>query len=306
MKFVIFYFSGTGNTKLIGSEIKSILEERGHLVEFISIEDTKRVEKTSLEGKIIGFGYPVYKFTYPSIFDYILDYLNQGGHRYNYFQYSTYARFPSDSAYDFSKRIDSNLTHQLTSKSFKCPSCGISARKAKDDYEYKTVMFFENDIRAKISDFVDEILTERTRQYKQKEIKHRYLSGLKLSIVGKIEKTKYPKLQIDTNKCVQCGLCVLKCPESNLKEAVNFIEVIDDKNCLHCLRCMNHCPSNAIRFGKLSEGENRYTLKLRDELYHKATSGYFEEYWDDFDRVIAVWRRHTMSYWLKHRRNPEI
>jgi len=306
MKFVIFYFSGSGNTKLIGSEIKCILEEKGHLVEFISIEDTNKVKQTSLEGKIIGFGYPVYKFTYPSIFDDILDLLNQGEHIYKYFQYSTYARFSANSATDFSHKLDSDLFHLLTFKSFKCPSCGISARKAKDDYEYKSVMFFENDIRVKLDAFVEDILRKSDMQVTQKMSKHSCLGPIKLRIVEEIERTKYPKLQIDTNKCTLCGLCSLNCPDSDLKEDIDFINIIDEKNCLHCLRCMNHCPSNAINFGKLSHGKNRYTLKLRNELYNKASSGYSEKYWDEFDRVIAVWRKNTIRYWLKHRRNPEI
>jgi hypothetical protein len=64
---------------------------------------------------------------------------------------------------------------------------------------------------------------------------------------------------------------------------------------------MNHCPANAINFGELSKGDNRYTLKIRDTLFKKAARGFHERYWSEFNQVIKKWRKKTVLYWLKHR-----
>ena len=137
-------------------------------------------------------------------------------------------------------------------------------------------------------------------------ITHKYIpfNRLMLSVVRDIEITKYPKIQIDSSACSLCGLCVKKCPDNNLVLIDGRIQVKDDRGCLHCLRCINHCPSNAFTFGKLTEGENRYTLHIRNQLFEKAVSGYREKYWPDIHNVVKLWRKNTFQYWLQYRKNP--
>jgi Fe-S-cluster-containing hydrogenase component 2 len=103
-----------------------------------------------------------------------------------------------------------------------------------------------------------------------------------------------------------CGLCARKCPDDNLINRDDYIEIVDDKHCLHCLRCMHHCTSNAINFGKLTQGNNRYTLKKRNDFFEKSSSGYKEKYWADFEKTREIWRKNTIKYWWKHRKSPEI
>jgi len=63
-----------------------------------------------------------------------------------YFLYSTYARFTAESFYKFSRRLKKNKFHLIAEESFKSPSCGLCARKPETDFEYESVMFFEDDI----------------------------------------------------------------------------------------------------------------------------------------------------------------
>lgn len=297
MQFIIIYFSGTGNTKLIAEQIKKRLSNAEHDVKLISIEDKTGLSKINFEGTIIGFGFPVYKFTYPDNLNKALININELATNNKYFLFSTYTRFAADALYDFSKQLDRNNFTLISQAEFKCPSCGISARFPVDDYEYQSVMFFEDDIGKKIDRFVNEIINN----YDVKKIirqKKSVLSYLKKEIVKNIEITKYPRLAIDANKCTVCGLCTRKCPDSNLIMMQSRIDIIDNKGCLHCLRCINHCPQNAITFGILTKGDNQYTLKIRDELYKKSIDGHKERYWSNFDKVIAKWRKKTVKYWL--------
>lgn len=223
-----------------------------------------------------------------------------------YFQFCTYARFTANTFYDFSKKIRKGNYTLIAEKSFKSPSNGISARKPEGDYEYETVMFFEDDIAQKIDRFVDSILDGLVNHKTIKQETPNFFAPLKLKIVKDIEITKYPKLQIDIDVCTMCGLCAAKCPDVNLINQGSYIEIIDNKHCLHCLRCMHHCAVNAINFGKLTQGNNRYTLKKRNAFFEKSANGHEEKYWSDFERTRQIWRRNTIKYWWKHRRNPEI
>lgn len=310
MEFTIIYFSGTGNTELISREIKKRLEQKEHFVELISLEDIKKdkkkISKITFENKIIGFGFPVYKFTFPDIFLNFFPLFNRFASNNKYFMFSSFARFTAESFYEFSKKLKKKKFHLIAEESFKSPSCGISARKPETDFEYENVMFFEDDIHIKLDNFVENVLSSVDNKNIKISHKHHILNPLRLKIVKDIERTKYPKLQINQDSCSLCGVCASKCPDDNLVNRKTHIEIKDKYHCLHCLRCMNHCSSNAIIFGRLTIGKNRYTMKLRNQLYEKATSGYREKYWPDFESIRLKWRKRTIQYWWKHRKNPEI
>lgn len=305
MNILILYFSGTGNTELISKELSQRFELKGYNVELVSLEDEEKIRNLELKDKIVGFGFPVYKFTYPDIFNKYLEIINKKAQNNNCFLFSTFARFNADSFSELMRKLDKKSFYIIAAEGFKSPSCGISARKDETDFEYKSVMFFEDNIHLKLDSFVDKIIWQLSAPKSKKAFMYNPLSGLKLKIIEDIEKTKYPKLQIDRAKCSLCFLCVKKCPENNFLTQGNHVDIIDDKNCLHCLRCMNHCPSNSISFGRLTIGENRYTLKKRNELFERAISGYKEKYWQNFNTICTEWRKKTIKYWWQNRKDTE-
>lgn len=296
MKYLIIYFSGTGNTELLVHEIKKRLENKEHTVETYSIEEVDQIKKLNLKDKIIGFAYPVYKFTYPDNFKSLFSYFNQMAQNNKYFLFTTYTRFNAFALSDFVSKLDKNKYSLIAYDSFKAPSCGISCRQSIDDYEYESVMFFENGINKRIDFFVDQIL--RNEAVERPKVSNKLTSTIQKKIVKDIESVKYPKLNINENFCNVCGLCAKACPEHNLIKKGGIIKIVDDKTCLHCLRCMNHCPQNAIDFGQLTLGDHQYTLKIRDRLFNQSISGYEEAYWNSFDEVVKLWRRNTIKYYF--------
>ena len=61
------------------------------------------------------------------------------------------------------------------------------------------------------------------------------------------------------DKCIGCGKCVQKCPLNNisLKEG----KPVWGKDCTHCMACICYCPTEAIEYGKISKGKVRYHLE---------------------------------------------
>ncbi|MCD4829597.1 MAG: EFR1 family ferrodoxin [Candidatus Cloacimonetes bacterium] len=309
MDYVLIYFSGTGNTKLISEEIQKRLEKKHHNVELISIESLDRIERLNLQKKVIGIGFPVYKFTYPDIMNKLFPLLKakQEGRQEDspFFLYCTYTRFDADSLHNFARKMEKLAFRLIVKASFKCPSNGIASMKSAESYEYSSVMFFEDNIADKLDQFADEIANNSAKyQNSDFRLKHtgKIYDSIRLKIVEDIERTKYPRLRINQDLCNICGLCAAHCPETNLVNMGKKICIIDEFACLHCLRCMHHCPKYAISFGELTTGPQRYTIKVRNKLFDKAASGYKEKYWWDFNSIRKKWKQKTIKYWILHRR----
>lgn len=59
-----------------------------------------------------------------------------------------------------------------------------------------------------------------------------------------------------TDACVSCGVCANICPLSNI--SITDGKPVWGKDCTHCMACINRCPKDAIEYGKGSVGKPRY------------------------------------------------
>lgn len=59
-----------------------------------------------------------------------------------------------------------------------------------------------------------------------------------------------------SDTCIGCGQCAKRCPMNNvtLKDG----KPVWGKNCTHCMACICYCPVSAIEYGKKSVGQPRY------------------------------------------------
>jgi NAD-dependent dihydropyrimidine dehydrogenase PreA subunit len=57
-------------------------------------------------------------------------------------------------------------------------------------------------------------------------------------------------LDLDTNKCIGCGMCVEVCPHGVFAMAEKKASIIDRDSCMECGACQNNCPADAISVGK--------------------------------------------------------
>jgi len=54
-------------------------------------------------------------------------------------------------------------------------------------------------------------------------------------------------LEIDQNKCIDCGACVSPCPVEAIKIAPDWSVEFEEEKCIGCKICVNACPVRAIR-----------------------------------------------------------
>jgi ferredoxin len=66
-------------------------------------------------------------------------------------------------------------------------------------------------------------------------------------------------LAADGTKCTRCGLCVSRCPVSNIHMAADGPRFAD--RCELCMRCQSICPVNAILMG----GKSYAQYRVKDE-----------------------------------------
>lgn len=68
-----------------------------------------------------------------------------------------------------------------------------------------------------------------------------------------------------TDACTGCGLCARDCPAGVISMKAG--RPVWSEGCFQCLRCINACPAKAIQYGKDTESKGRYTLKgiLKEE-----------------------------------------
>lgn len=67
------------------------------------------------------------------------------------------------------------------------------------------------------------------------------------------------------DSCSGCGKCVKLCPLNNIR--LSEKKPIWGTACTHCMACIGNCPKDAIEYGTISQGKDRYTFeKYRDVI----------------------------------------
>lgn len=292
MRFVIWYFSGTGTTRLIATELARALVHEGQEAEAWNLEEAFDISRsaqrpefwaqtgrdaTSLRGAVFGFAFPVYKLTFPEIMEqYFLAMgrLNEpGGPARLAFLVATYCRFPGAALRQARIALGARGFWIGPRRAFKGPSNGICSLKSPGEDLYDQVMYFENGIAASVADFARELgqggswAAARGSWPRRPRLRDR----LRIALVGRIEQARYPGITIDQDKCTRCGVCAKLCPQGNLALGARSLQIADPTGCLHCLRCLQLCPQRAVSFGPLVQGPGRYTPVLQRELYAQAS-----------------------------------
>lgn len=284
---MIFYFSGCGNSRFVARELAAGL---GDSLEFIF--DVPSSGEIDVEGKVLGFVFPIYSWAAPALFDeFVLSRRWVGKPAYVWFA-CTYGD-EMGRAYDLFEKVlgkvglklDAGYGFQMPETYLAMPGFHLDSKEGAD---------------AKIA-AVREKLPSVVAAIKSRA------EGLQGAIVGPlawfksyvirpgfVASSSDKKYHLE-GECSGCGLCAKVCPLGN----ITMVETQGDSgaadggagaagtdgaagagcsggaeqgngtrrhpkwngHCTQCMACYHHCPRNVIQIGSYTRGKGQYYFK---------------------------------------------
>lgn len=238
---MIFYFSGTGNSKWIAEQIaKSTSDE---LFDIIALKEVPKLDQQ----KRIGFVFPIYAW---GIAEPMLTFVK---------------KLPQTNAFTYGVctcGADAGVAMKKLSTLYQLKSCYSVAMPS--NYIVGSDVEDEGIIRKKIADAKIEsqrIASEILQSEKVYRVNEGSFALLKSNLAcrGFNKFARNTKPFYATEQCNGCGLCAKNCPMSTISLVDG--KPVWSKKCYQCLRCINECPQRAIQYGKATVTRNRYTIQ---------------------------------------------
>ena len=287
---MIFYFSGTGNTKWAASKLAAATRE-----DLISIAPYMRADDSShnlaepfilKENERLGFVFPVHGWRVPKL---VREFISK----------MKILREPSDASAENKAKADDCLKNRpfaycvctagdsigltienlnkVISQNPSLQALGIT--EVSSSYSlimpesYIGLPFMdvdpkEREIRKK-ENAAQELAVVCEEIFDRKEGISRLVKGpipwfFTKVVGGFFEKVLITdkRFHVEKDRCVKCGICANVCPVGDIKGGHGEYPVwLHHKDCLTCFTCYHHCPHHAIEFGNQTQKKGQYYFK---------------------------------------------
>lgn len=253
---MIFYFSGTGNTKWAAQELAKATNEP---LFFIPDVLKGNCQFQLSEGERIGFCFPVHGWRPPFL---VRDFIRK----------LVITNTQSHYCYALCTAGDT------TGESMKIFEKDLSERGLDLNATFSLIMP-ESYVGLPFMD-VDTPQKERQKKLQAAELLQVYIER----IIRKEESNsnshigRWPRInsrligsffvnhlisdkpfQVEESRCVKCGICANVCPTENITGGLGYEpKWIHEGACLTCFACYHHCPHHAIEFGKQTRKKGQY------------------------------------------------
>ena len=287
---MIFYFSGTGNTKWAASKLAAATRE-----DLISIAPYMRADDSShnlaepfilKENERLGFVFPVHGWRVPKL---VREFICK----------MKILREPSDTTAENKAKAEDSLKNrpfaycvctagdsigltienlnEVISQNPSLQALGIT--EVSSSYSlimpesYIGLPFMdvdpkEREIRKK-ENAAQELAVVSEEIFDRKEGISRLVKGpipwFFTKVVGGFFENVLitdKRFHVEKVRCVKCGICANVCPVGDIKGGHGEYPVwLHHKDCLTCFTCYHHCPHHAIEFGKQTQKKGQYYFK---------------------------------------------
>ena len=234
---MIYYFSGTGNSKYVAQRLAEALNE--------TLCDMATTDIRNTDSMTLGFVMPVYYWGIPNI---VLDFLK-----------------------DF-RISDKPYIYLIFTCGGSTGAAGKMFEKAlgrKTDAQFSVIMpdtwtpMFDVSDKTKMEQIldaaepkIDEIIGKVEKQAKGDFNRHKGFTPLTPLVYPSYKKQSTRKFTV-SGDCISCGLCEKLCPSGIIK-LENGKPVWTSDKCAFCLGCLHRCPKFAIQFGRKTKKHGQF------------------------------------------------
>ena len=266
---MIFFFSGTGNSRYVAEELGQRLDEETYFIPDIDATTLSLDNDGQKNVKDIGFIFPVYSWGVPPIVENFI--LNL-----------------SDTFIDEIKKRNLPVWMVCT--------CGDETGDTPEMFRgimrkrglgvkgiwsvitpnvYVLLPGFDVDteeVRIKKIELLENRLDDISEQIKRGEWKEDVVLGsmprLKTRLVYPLFKRWgiFPSKWRAGESCIQCGKCVETCPVGNI--TMKHGKPLWGNNCTSCVACYHTCPTNAISYSTVTRNKGQYLPSQRPKLHY--------------------------------------
>ena len=257
---MIFYFTGTGNTKWVAKQISEAIGE-----ELFYIPDLIRKGQNQFELKqneTIGFCFPTHGWQPPRIVR----------------EFITKLSFSKKNTYCWAlTTCGDNMGETMTILNKDLATIGLQATTQfavvmPESYVCLPFMYTDTEEKehAKINQarkmlpHIISVIRERTTGVE--ELVKGGTPRLYSNVIGAYFNARMvndKKFTVDEDVCIKCGKCIKVCPVDNIQGTPP--EWIHNGRCTSCLACYHYCPVHAINFGKITRKRDQYYFNKRGD-----------------------------------------
>ena len=238
---MIYYFSGTGNSKWIAEQLAS---KTGDLA--VNMVESSAFQST--DNQTIGIVFPIHAWGVPeAILEFVKKLVGKPAFTFGVCSCGAEAGYAMEK---LSGIFPLNSTYSVA-----MPSSYIMGADVESDEIIASKI-------AKAKEKLKIIAAQVITRQSVVDVNKGKLPWIKSNLAnfGFNKFARSTKPFYITDKCTSCGQCAENCPS-------NTIRIIDGKphyfseKCYMCTACINRCPAKAIEYGKATSARSRYQFK---------------------------------------------
>lgn len=252
---MIFYFSGTGNSRHVAQRLGDALGTPVYAIDELLLRASFHFELTPDES--VGFVLPTYFWGVPTIVCEFLQHLELScatrpvASRY-FYVVTTYGTSLGG--------VQTQMQQLLEARGWK-----LDGRFSVRMVDVWTPMFDlsdskKNKRKSEQAEPVIAHLIEAVRLHSKGKkgwtTLPMWIAGLSYRLYDGMRETRHFKVL--TERCIGCGKCEKGCPTRTIKLNEDRYPVWENRQCTLCLRCLHSCPAFAIQYGKHTERHGQF------------------------------------------------
>ena len=255
---MIYYFSGTGNTRWVATEMAKLLDCEAVDICATDVDSLGTMASALKPEEPVGFAFPIHGWQPPRIMRRFVSALPHSifAHRYV---------FAVCTCGDETGKALDIFRNELKARGIQLDFCA----SVQMPNTYVCLPFMDTDPkpleRSKIEKARERVsdISERVRRRERGEdLVKGTAPWLLTNVVGEYFNRRMVndrKFEADSDLCIHCGMCAKVCPVANIHyDSSSMPQWHHDNTCTGCLACYHRCPRHAISFGYITRKRGQY------------------------------------------------